>query len=357
MNSIKKMLILAMFMVLVLPTTALGTTNFDDVSPRFIDEVKYLEHRGIIQGYSNGDFGASGKVTRSQAVAMIMREIRLMSADSPDPGFTDMSETSGFYKEVSEAVRLGIIQGKVAADGSKYFDPNGNLSRSEMALILTRAYHIPADRREIGFKDVPDTLSSKTAISAITLAGATLGYTDGTFRPHEKITREHFSVFLARLLERRFNPMGHQFIPDDELTLDRPPVEWYTPEEIAVQENEMISLVNMKREEARLPDLQENDQLMHLTNIKARAFSEYPDTRHAFALVEDFYFDEFGVKPSGTFTEIVVSKDANTAFNFAMSVPEYKKAILSSENEKIGAGLAQDIDGGLHWVLFIWDEK
>lgn len=344
-------------MVLMIPPTAHGATTFSDVSPRFLEEVEYLANRGIIKGYSNGQFGASDKVTRAQAVGMIMREGRIMSVNSPDPGFTDMSGTSGFYKAVSEAVKLGIIQGKVAKDGSKYFDPNGSLTRSEMAMILTRAYQIPTDRRDIGFKDVPDSLISKAQINAITLGGATLGYEDGTFRPFEKITREHFSVFLARLLEKRFNPMGHQFIPDEELDLNRPPVKWYTQEEIAIQENEMISLVNAKRKEAGVPALQVDEQLSHLTNIKARAFSEYPDTRHAFGFITDFYQIEYGVQPSGTFTEVVSSGDAASAIRFAMATSMYKNALLSRANEKIGVGLAQDIDGQFHWVIFVWHEK
>ena len=344
-------------MVLMVPTTAHGAKTFSDVSPQFLEEVEYLAGRGIVKGYSNGQFGASGKVTRAQAVGMIMREGRVMPVKTLDPGFTDMSGTSSFYKEVSEAVRLGIIQGKVAKDGSKYFDPNGSLTRSEMAIILTRAYQIPTDRRNIGFKDVPDSLSSKAQINAITLGGATLGYGDGTFRPFEKITREHFSVFLARLLEKRFNPMGHQFIPDDEFDLNRPPVKWYTKEEIAVQENELISLVNTLRKEAGVPPLQVNEQLSHLTNIKARGFSEYPDTRHAFTMIDEFYQVEYGIKPTGTFTEVVASGDATSALNYAMGTPEYKNALLSRANEKIGAGLAQDIDGQSHWVLFVWDDK
>ena len=347
----------AVVLALAMPMTAYGATSFNDVSPRFLDEVKYLENRGIIQGYSNGQFGASGKVTRAQAVAMIMREVRLMSVNSPDPGFTDMNPTSGFYKEVSEAVRLGIIQGKVAKDGSSYFDPNGSLTRSEMALILTRAYEIPTDRRDVGFKDVPQSMPSKEAINAITIGGATLGYADGTFRPYEKITREHFSVFLARLLERDFNPMGHQFIPDDELDLNRPPVKWYTDQELTVQQNEMVTFVNAKRKAAGLPPLQVDKQLMDLATTKARGFADYPDTRHAFALIEDFYKAEYGGKPSGTFVEVIGAKDYKTALVQAMNTPEHKKAVLSKTNEKIGVGLAQDIDGMSQWVLFFWDEK
>jgi len=355
----RKLLVPTALLALSLPLTANAATSFEGVSPRFLDEVKYLEHRGIIQGYSNGLFGASGTVTRAQAVAMIMREIRVMSANPPNPGFTDMTGTSGFYKVVSESVSLGIIQGKVAKDGSRYFDPNGSLTRSEMAQILTRAYKIPTDRRDIGFKDVPKSINAKDSINAIVLGGASMGYEDGTFRPYEKITREHFSVFLARLLERQFNPMGHQFIPDEELDLDRPEVKWHTEDELAIQENEMISLLNSKRKDAGLFALKADEQLMHLANIKARGFSEYPNTDHAFALFEDFYESEFGKKPSGSIniTEVVGAKDFPTVLNNIMSTPEYKHALYSKNNVKIGVGAAQDIDGTFQWVLFISDEK
>jgi hypothetical protein len=280
-----------------------------------------------------------------------------MPANTPNPGFTDMSGTTGFYKEVAQAVSLGIIQGKVAKDGSRYFDPNGNLTRSEMAQILTRTYKIPTDRRDIGFKDVPTNMPAKDSINAIVLGGASLGYEDGTFKPYEKITRQHFSVFLARLLERQFNPMGHQFIPDEELDLERPEVKWHTPDELEVQENEMVKRLNSERTDAGLVPLEVDEQLMHLANIKARGFAEYPNTDHAFALFEDFYESEYGKKPSFKITEVIGAKDFQTVLNNIMSTPEYKNALYSKDNVKVGVGVAQTMDGTFEWVFFISDGK
>ncbi|MDX1805965.1 MAG: S-layer homology domain-containing protein [Paenisporosarcina sp.] len=354
----KKLVGILLVSLLTLPMAAQAETSLADVSPRFHEEVNYLLDRGIVKGYLNGQFGANGKVTRAQAVAMIMREGRIWSVNTPDPGFTDMDGATGFYKEVGEAVKLGIIQGKIAEDGSKYFDPEGYLTRSEMALILTRAYNIPLDRQVIGFKDVPDTLSSSKAINAITIAGATLGYEDGTFKPYQHITREHFSVFLARLIEREFNPMGHQFIPDDELSLSRPPIEWLTDEERNVLEQEMIVSVNETRQDAGLSALKINDELMKMTEIKARGIAHYPNSDNAFNLIEEFYEKEYGVVPTGFFFEIVSSYEKpSDTIKFAGNTKMYKDILFDNRNDELGVGLAQDIDGGYEWVLFFWDKE
>lgn len=332
--------------------------SLKDVNPDFLDEVEYLAHRGIIQGYSNGQFGALSPITRVQAVTMIMRDRRDLFVNPSDPGFTDVTSKTANYRTVADAVELGIIQGKVAVNGSKYFDAHATLTRTQMALILTRAYAIPLDRRAVGFKDVPESFNSKKQIDALTLATGFFVPYDGMFRPNQKVTREEFSALLARLLERTLNPMGLQFIPDDEYELVRPPIKWYTEQELMVQQNEMIELVNKKRTEAGLLELQVDEQMMNLTHIKARGVAKYPNSEHSFQLVEDFYEAEYGVMPEGSFTEVTGGlKDAQSTLNHALGDPIHKSVLLSKAPEKIGVGLAQDLDGSFQWVLFFWDYK
>jgi uncharacterized protein YkwD len=356
----KKSLLLAGMLLISIPSAVHGFhdgLSLNDVKPDFLDEVDYLAHRGIIQGYSNGQFGATNGITRAQAVTMIMRDRRDLFIKPINPGFTDMTINSAHYNTVSEAVQLGIIQGKVAADGTKYFDPNAILTRSQMALILTRSYQIPLDRSDVGYKDVSKSFHSQKQISALSHAAGSIGPYDGTFLPNLKVTRQEYAAYLARLLERNLNPMGHQFIPDDEYELDRPSIKWLTPSELTSEKEKMILLLNEKRNEKGLSPFTIDEKLNHLTNIKSRGFAKYPNTDHAFNFIEEFYKAEFGVKLKGTIDEVIASKDIEYAINHLIENPMNRNIIFSSNYEKIGVGLAQDIDGTFEWVMFFHDKE
>ncbi len=360
MSVFKKLMISTALLLLPMPLVSEAfhdDLSMKDVNRDYVEAVEYLAHRGIIKGFHDGQFGALVPLTRIQAVTMIMRERRDILGQQPsNPGFTDITSKSYHYPIVAKAVELGIIQGKVAKDGSKYFDPQATLTRAQMALMLTRAYSISLDRKHIGFKDVPLGSIFQKQIDALAHGAGSIAPFDGTFKPTTKVTREEFSAYLARLLERTINPMGLQFIPDDEYEIERPPIKWYTDQELLVQRNEMITLVNQERIEHGLSALQVDEQLMNLTTIKARGFAKYSNTEHAFQLVEDFYKEEYGVAPTGSFTEVVGGLyDAKTTLDVALGDPINRSVLLSKESEKIGVGLAQDLDGSFEWVLFLWD--
>lgn len=357
---IKKIWLLTGMLFLTCPSGIHGfheDLSLKDVKLEFLEEVDYLAHRGIIQGYPNREFGATNGITRAQAVTMIMRDRRDLFIKPINPGFTDMTTQDTHYKTVAEAVHLGIVQGKVAQNGSKYFDPNAILTRSQMALIFTRSYQIPLDRSDVGYKDVSKTFHSQKQISALSHAAGSIGPYDGNFLPNQKVTRQEFAAYLARLLERYLNPMGHQFIPDDEYELNRPSIKWLTSAELASEKEQMVLLLNEKRIENGLSSLTIDEKLNHLTNIKARGFAKYPNTEHAFTFIEDFYKEEFGVKLKGTIDEVTASKDVEYAIDHLIGNPMNKEIIISSKYEKLGVGLAQDIDGTLDWVLFLHDEE
>lgn len=359
MSMLKKLMISTALLVLPMPLVSKAfhdDLSLKDVNPDYFKAVDYLAHRGIIQGFHDGYFGALVPLTRIQAVTMIMRERRDIGVTQNNPGFTDIPKHSHHYSVVSKAVELGIIQGKIAKDGSKYFDPQATLTRAQMALLLTRAYSIPLDRRHIGFTDVPEGSIFQRQIDALAHAAGSIAPYDNKFKPTTKVTREEFSAYLARLLEWTINPMGLQFIPDDEYDLERPSTKWYTDQELLVKRNEMITLVNKARIDKGLSALQVDEQLMNLTTIKARGIAKYPNTEHAFQLVEGFYKDEYGVAPRGSFTEVTGGlSDAQTTLDVLLGDPIHRSVLLSSEPEKIGVGLAQDLDGSFEWVLFLWD--
>lgn len=177
-----------------------SAASFKDAGT-FSKEIDYLTDAGIIMGFPDGTFRPDLPIKRVDAVRMIMRELNEPLGQSPNPNFKDVSIGSKGYDEIAKAVELGIISGKPG----NIFDPNGNLTRAEMATVLVRTYHLSGIYPK-GFTDVSLQYWGAPYISALAANNITIGYKDGTFKPTLTISRAHFAAFMTRIIEPSFQP-------------------------------------------------------------------------------------------------------------------------------------------------------
>ncbi len=111
-------------------------------------------------------------------------------------GFVDVESGAWYYSAVDRAVSLGYMNG-IRADA---FEPDSCLTRAMTVTVLKRqAETSAAAQRTLAFKDVPYSAWYWDALSWANDAGVIKGYTDGSFRPDENVTREDFCVMLYRL--------------------------------------------------------------------------------------------------------------------------------------------------------------
>lgn len=190
---------------------SLAASSFTDVRV-YESEIIYLSNAKILQGYPNNLFKPDLPLKRIQAVQMILSAKglspeKLTEADAVNPNFTDIKPGDYGYPAVAKGVELGIISGKTnSKNGSKYFDPWGTLTRSQMAKILVSAYHMDL-KGGSNFKDVLPNHWAYPYISSLVKNNITIGYGNNTFGPNDQLSRAHFSVFLARQLDERFKPV------------------------------------------------------------------------------------------------------------------------------------------------------
>lgn len=170
---------------------------FHDTSVQFRteSEIRTLVQGGVISGFPSGHFKPYTDLTRQQAAILIARALQLDVSDVKDPQFTDMAPTMTFYKEVAAVTEAGIIRGK---EGGKMFDPNGKLTRAEMAAILQRAFSLKGDGQSY-FTDTKGSFAHD-AINALAANDITQGVGHGKFDTTSPISRSDFSVFLYRAL-------------------------------------------------------------------------------------------------------------------------------------------------------------
>ncbi|MGM0843323.1 MAG: S-layer homology domain-containing protein [Bacillota bacterium] len=122
-----------------------------------------------------------------------------LDGDQVDSTFKDVPKASYASGYIDSAVDIGIIKGYT--DGT--FRPNDVVTRGQMAIFLARGFKLN-DTINYSFTDVSPSSSAYESIMKILAAGITQGYEDYTYRPDQQLTRGQFSAFLARALEESF---------------------------------------------------------------------------------------------------------------------------------------------------------
>ncbi|MBH0230720.1 S8 family serine peptidase [Halobacillus yeomjeoni] len=178
-----------------------GPKNFDDVSSSFWGKgaIEKLNVAGVINGYPNGDFGINDKITRRDAARMIVRALKLDTTNVKDPGLEDVGQNDPAYKEIAAIAASGIMVGN--PDG--FFNPDGLLTRAEMAKVVVEAYNLSGSTQD-RFPDVPLKHWAFDYINTLAANGISEGYPNGEFGLDNKTTRTEFAMFLARAEDDRF---------------------------------------------------------------------------------------------------------------------------------------------------------
>ncbi|HET9494308.1 MAG TPA: S-layer homology domain-containing protein [Chloroflexia bacterium] len=179
-------------------TVAPCTVEFSDVPPgsTFYDYIRCLACRGIVIGYSDGTFRPNVDVTRGQAAKIVTNSA---GYDDPIPPttqtFTDVPPGHPFWLYVERAALHGVIGGY--SDGT--YRPANNMTRGQLAKVTSEAAEhndpIPLDRQT--FSDVPVGSTFWVYIERLALHGIVGGYSDGTFRPNNNVTRGQTSKIVS----------------------------------------------------------------------------------------------------------------------------------------------------------------
>jgi competence protein ComEC len=199
------LLLITLIIGINLPAQPTLAKAFSDVT-QYENEVGFLTGREIIKGYNN-QFRPLDPIKRIQAVQMILREKQVALTGAPNPGLSDMKPGEYGYEEVAKAIEMGFIGGKTdPKTGKKYFDPYGTLTRAQMSKVLSIAYGLsgvyPGD-----FKDVSKGNWAHGYVEALAKNNITTGYPGNLFKPNQPLTRQHFAVFMARMLNDEFKPL------------------------------------------------------------------------------------------------------------------------------------------------------
>lgn len=97
-------------------------------------EIMTMSDWRYVNGFPNGTFAPSNKLTRGQMATILNNSLTLQKGPSTLP-FTDVKKSDYYFKGVAALYKSGITKGKSATK----FAPNENVTRGELALFLDRS--------------------------------------------------------------------------------------------------------------------------------------------------------------------------------------------------------------------------
>ncbi|MBS3908052.1 MAG: N-acetylmuramoyl-L-alanine amidase [Actinobacteria bacterium] len=137
-------------------------------------------------------------VKRGPAALLLVLSLIFAFALPAHASFSDLSGNDEYYNAVVDLTSKNIISG--FPDGT--YRPLDPLTRAQMAklICLAKQYPQPTAAADV-FKDVPFDHWGTDYIKASSAAGIVRGYTDGTFKPEQRITRAELARMLRRAIE------------------------------------------------------------------------------------------------------------------------------------------------------------
>ena len=174
--------------------------NFSDVAPTdyFYTAVNRLASRGIISGYADGTFRPYNNTTRGQLSKIVVLAQGWPIDTTGGPHFTDVPTTHPFYGFVETAYSHGIISGY--SDGT--FRAGNDVTRGQLSKIVVAARGWAMDTTGgPHFSDVPTTNAFYAYVETAYNHGIISGYSDGTFRVGSNATRGQ----IARIVYNALN--------------------------------------------------------------------------------------------------------------------------------------------------------
>lgn len=163
------------------------------------DEIEKGIHYIYIYGYEDKTIRPEGKLTRAEAVAMLLR---LVGEDLSNKSKLDFVDTpSAWY---NGALNAAMKKKLLIADGNK-LRPNEPITRGEFAYALSKMDSMndaKAPYRDIRGHVFEDAINQEYG------NGRIKGYPDGTFKPDNNLTRAEAATLLNNFARRRVTQAG-----------------------------------------------------------------------------------------------------------------------------------------------------
>ena len=208
------------------PISSLAETKkFPDVSDSAWskDAIYYLVERNVINGMPDGNFMPYGNLTRAQAAKIIATAIGAKVDPNAKPSYDD-AKNSWAASFIAAMEKENIIKGREPG----VFDPEGKVTRAEMAAMLVRAYNLKSKVTgpvPTKFADLENHWG-KEEVNILVELKLSLG-TENGWKPNDSITREQAAQLTAQT--DKFSKNSDRPVETKKMYIDRKFITYHAP--------------------------------------------------------------------------------------------------------------------------------
>lgn len=180
-------------------TSTRGVTYSGRTYTSDIFGVEHKSHDAYINGYADGTVKPDGKITREEIAAILYRVSNDASAIVASGNkFNDVSADRWSASAIEFMARIGVINGYT--DGS--FKPSNNLTRAEFTALVSRFANLSNNGTNKIYNDIDASNWAYKYVMELSNAGYMNGYEDGSFRPESEITRAEVVTVINKIIGR-----------------------------------------------------------------------------------------------------------------------------------------------------------
>ena len=176
---------------------------FNDVTmenyPWAYEAIQSLARQKILHGVGDGKFAPERPVTRAEFVTMLVNALGLEPEKEQEPPFVDIEPEAWYGNAVKAAVEAGLVKGV----SETAFQPNGTITREQMAVILSRTELLAGReaKRATAFTDAGKISPwAAEGVRRVVFCGLLQGFPDGRLQPQGEVSRAQAAVVFYRLL-------------------------------------------------------------------------------------------------------------------------------------------------------------
>lgn len=174
--------------------------SFTDMTAHWAKNVvEELAAHNIVSGRTATEYAPNGTITRAEFATLLVQALQLKG--DVKVTFNDVYEKDWYYQYVNVAALHGLVSGV----GGGKFDPNANITRQDMAIMIMKAYEKMLGKSvksvQVEIKDLPMVSAyAKDRVLAARFNRLIGGYPDGTFKPLNNATRAEAAQMIKNLV-------------------------------------------------------------------------------------------------------------------------------------------------------------
>lgn len=137
MKRTRQIILLGLVIVMLIPSMVMAQGPSDIGQSPYKLEIERLVEEGILNGYPDGTFRPEGNIKRGEFAKVLALALKLEEDPSTSSKFQDVK---GLWHEgyIGAIVKEGLMIGR----SEDSFDPENNISREELAVVLVRAFDL-----------------------------------------------------------------------------------------------------------------------------------------------------------------------------------------------------------------------